>query len=296
MIDILLATYNGEKYIESQLYSLLAQTHKEWQLIIHDDGSTDNTIDIIKRFQALDSRIIFIEDGIRCGGAGTNFLHLLKHSKADYTIFCDQDDIWLENKLEVMHKRIHLEKEPCAVFVGGYLYSDKKGIMGTIPSPLLKEFKDLFFIAGGLQGCSLMFNKRLRELVVDYDGYMVMHDFLLTIAAITFGKLVYINKELMLYRQGHEAKVTSNVERGFIKRIANRFPVVDENHHRSLIEFIQYYKDRFSENQRKLIVQYLKIYSTQNILVIVYLVVKNGFKLNQSTLYLLFKILLRPLK
>lgn len=296
MIDILLATYNGEKYIETQLYSLLAQTHKEWRLLIHDDGSTDNTIDIIKRFQALDNRIILIEDGIQCGGAGANFLHLLKHSDADYTIFCDQDDIWLENKLEVMYKRIYTENEACAVFVGGYLYTEKKGIIGEISSPLLTEFKDLFFIAGGLQGCSLMFNKQLREYIADYEGYMIMHDFLLTLGAISFGKLIYMDNKLMLYRQEHEGKVTSNVENRLTKRITNRFPVIDKKHHRSFMEFFEFYKDRFSEKEQKLVIEYLKVYSSKNILERLYLIVKNKFKLNKSVRYLLLKTILRPIK
>ena len=106
-IYILLATYNGEKYIKAQIHSLLCQTYEDWNLLIHDDGSNDNTVNIIKKLQEKDERIILIEDGIKCGGAGANFLHILKnYSTADYITFCDQDDIWLETKIEELMQKM----------------------------------------------------------------------------------------------------------------------------------------------------------------------------------------------
>lgn len=297
MIDILLATYNGEKYIQAQINSLLTQTHKDWRLLIHDDGSTDKTIEIVKEFQKLDSRVILIEDGIKCGGAGENFLHLLKnYAEADYIIFCDQDDIWLENKLEIMYERLKQEKEPSVVFANGYLYVPKKGITGEIPSPKLQNFKDLFFIAGGLQGCSLMFNKKLFDIIKDYDGYMTMHDFLITLGAISFGQLIYLDDKLMLYRQEHEGKTTTNADTSFNSRMKNRFPVIDEKHHRSFVGFYEKYKELFDEKQRHLFSEYLKIYHSTSLLQCIGLVLKNQFKLNHSSLYLIMKMLLRPIK
>lgn len=297
MIDILLATYNGEKYIKTQIYSLLTQTHKDWRLLIHDDGSTDKTIEIIKEFQKLDSRILLIEDEIKCGGAGANFLHLLKnYAEAEFIIFCDQDDIWLENKLEVMYERLKKEKDPCAVFANGYLYAPKEGITGEIPSPKLQNFKDLLFIAGGLQGCSLMFNKKLLDIIKDYDGYMTMHDFLITLGAISFGQLIYLDDKLMLYRQQHEGKTTSNADTSINSRMKNRFPVIDEKHHRSFVGFYEKYKGRFNDNQKYLFSEYLKIYHSKNLLQCIGLVLKNQFKLNHSSLYLIMKMLLRPIR
>lgn len=297
MIDILLATYNGEKYIQQQLYSLLAQTYTNWRLLVHDDGSTDKTIEIVKKFQEIDSRIILIEDGIKCGGAGANFLHLLRnYADSECVIFCDQDDIWLENKLEVMYERLKEEKDPCAVFVNGYLYTPQEGIIGEIPSPKLEKFKDLFFIAGGLQGCSLMFNRKLLNIIKNYDGYMVMHDFLITLGVISFGKLIYLDDKLMLYRQQHEGKTTSNVNTSINGKIKNKYPVIEEKHHRSFVGFYEKYEELFDDKQRKLFSEYLKIYYSKNVLESIGLVLKNQFKLNNSSLYLIVKMLLRPLK
>jgi len=102
-VDILMATYNGEKYIKNQLLSLQQQTFSDWNLLIRDDGSTDNTLDIIQEFKKHDSRIKIIEtDGVKGRGPGRNFLELTKCSLSKYVIFCDQDDIWFEKKLELL--------------------------------------------------------------------------------------------------------------------------------------------------------------------------------------------------
>lgn len=298
MIDILLATYNGEKYIESQIYSLLAQTHKDWRLFIHDDGSTDKTVEIIKNFQKIDDRIILVEDGVKCGGAGYNFLHILKnYAQADYVVYCDQDDIWLEHKLQVMYNRLKQENAPATVFSGGYLYKDRKEIFGEIPSPKLTDFKDIFFISGGLQGCSLMFNKALLDKVKNYDGYMLMHDDFITISTFTFGKMIYIEEKLMLYRQQHEGKVTANIDLSAKTRLLkNCFPVILDKWHRSLKDFFEFYDSELTPNQKKIIADYLEIYNSTSKLKSIYLVLKNKFKLNNSVLYLILKIILRPLK
>jgi len=104
-IDILMATYNGEKYIENQILSLQQQTHKNWILYIRDDGSTDSTLEILENFSKNDNRIKIIKDSLGCNlGAGKNFLTLTKYSLSEYVIFCDQDDIWFERKLELLLK------------------------------------------------------------------------------------------------------------------------------------------------------------------------------------------------
>ena len=104
MIDICLATYNGAKYLDVQIASIVTQTYKDWNLYIHDDGSTDNTIEIVKKWEKLDSRIQFIDDEVKHLGPGNNFFHLLQFCESEYICFCDQDDFWFENKLsEYIH-------------------------------------------------------------------------------------------------------------------------------------------------------------------------------------------------
>jgi len=94
MIEILLATYNGEKFLQEQLDSILHQTFQDWRIVAHDDGSTDATLEILQQFQLEHpSKIHILDDGLSFGSARDNFEHLMKHAAADYIMLCDQDDV-----------------------------------------------------------------------------------------------------------------------------------------------------------------------------------------------------------
>lgn len=98
-VVILMSTYNGEEYLESQIKSILNQTYKKWQLYIRDDGSTDNTVNIIEKYCALDPRINFYNENSRNNvGVVHSFMELLENVEADYYMFSDQDDFWLKNR------------------------------------------------------------------------------------------------------------------------------------------------------------------------------------------------------
>jgi rhamnosyltransferase len=101
-VCIILATYNGEKFIAEQLDSLRAQTYTNWQLFIRDDGSTDETLSIIGRYVEKDNRICFLETNSSNLGSCQNFGFILSlvMGKYPYYMFCDQDDVWLPFKIE----------------------------------------------------------------------------------------------------------------------------------------------------------------------------------------------------
>ena len=105
-IQILLAVFSGAQYLEEQIESLRAQTYSDWELLISDDGSSDGSLEIIDYYCNLDSRIYWVLDGIVAGSAKRNFFNLLGLAKADYVMFCDQDDVWDENKIEVTLNRM----------------------------------------------------------------------------------------------------------------------------------------------------------------------------------------------
>ncbi|MFQ8958925.1 MAG: glycosyltransferase [Eubacterium sp.] len=102
MTDILLATYNGERFLREQLDSLFMQTYGDFKIIAHDDGSTDGTLEILKEYQEkFPGKLKIIEDNISYKSSCKNFLNLIKYSDAEYVMFCDQDDVWLEEKVRV---------------------------------------------------------------------------------------------------------------------------------------------------------------------------------------------------
>ena len=94
-IAIILATYNGGKYLREQLDSIFAQTYTKWHLFIHDDGSVDDTNQIIMEYRFRNPDKITIVEGVSTGGAKNNFYFLLKNVEASLYMFSDQDDVWL---------------------------------------------------------------------------------------------------------------------------------------------------------------------------------------------------------
>ena len=102
-VDILLATYNGEQFLKEQLESIFNQTNNNFKLIIRDDGSTDGTGRILKEYKSkYPDKINLIIDSEATGSAKMNFSKLMEASSAEYIFFCDHDDIWLPNKIQIM--------------------------------------------------------------------------------------------------------------------------------------------------------------------------------------------------
>lgn len=261
-IDIIMATYNGEKYIENQILSLMQQTYKNWTLYIHDDGSTDHTLEIVKKYMAIDSRIKLIDDQVKGLKAGKNFLHTLKSSSADYAIFCDQDDIWLESKLEKLYKAI-LEidsvNQPVLVYCDGYSWSENGNINPeSISTAHAKDLKDFIFFNGGYQGCSIMMNRKLVEMINSYNGYVYHHDDLVSLMAHTFGRVKFIPEQLMLYRQ-HSQAVTGNKDfkKNKFGRLFNNVGfVISREHYKAKLDFYHHYNEYISEYNRNVFQMY----------------------------------------
>lgn len=102
MIDILLATYNGEEYLRQQIDSIICQSYTNWRLIIRDDSSSDGTLAIIKDYvKRYLNKIILVDENTPNLGSSKSFIRLLDFVSNDYFMFTDQDDVWLPNKVEL---------------------------------------------------------------------------------------------------------------------------------------------------------------------------------------------------
>lgn len=295
MIDILLATFNGEKFLEEQIVSIKNQSYSNWRLLIHDDGSNDHTIDIIKKFEKIDPRIILVEDGITFGNAGRNFMHLLSCTKAEFIMFCDQDDIWMYDKVEIYYTAIKDKKTPAMIYSNGYLYKDNVVTHQEFIKYHRNDLQNSLFLNGGIHGCCIMINRLLlKRINYDFPDYVYMHDHFLTILSVTFGETIYIDKALMLYRQ-HNNNVTGNIETSFFKRLKIFLkydnPIIEKRHYDANKSFYKTYKSMMNENSRRLFEDYLK-FPKANIFQRLIIIVANSFKvLNVGNLVM--KTLLR---
>ncbi len=213
-IDILLATYNGERFVEEQIHSLLEQTYPHWRLIIRDDGSTDETRAIIRHFkEQYPEKIDVIEDNLTNLGACRNFGKLLEYSNADYTMFCDQDDVWLPRKIEVTLGKIQRLEErygsdrPLLVYTDMYVVDDALSIISDsfwrhqAFNPLIGKSLSRFLVSNVATGCTVIINKKLRELSVPFPDDVLMHDWWVGLISVALGENDYLEEPTLFYRQ-----------------------------------------------------------------------------------------------
>ena len=214
-LEILMATYNGEKYLREQLDSILAQDDSRWHLTVSDDGSTDGTASILDSYVRMHpDKITRVFSGRRFGGAKAHFLWLLKQCDADYIAFSDQDDVLYPDKVRAMLSALLQEEKKTTPAVPVLVYSDLEVVDGSLhtihPSYTAMQGNNPEQISlpaicfhNTVTGCACCFNRALAEMVscVENADSVTMHDHWLAMAAAAFGKIVYLNRPTIRYRQ-----------------------------------------------------------------------------------------------
>ncbi|HEM3707695.1 TPA: glycosyltransferase family 2 protein [Streptococcus suis] len=206
-VNILMSTYNGQQFLAEQIRSIQDQSYTDWTLFIRDDGSSDNTKEILKDFERQDSRIHLIDsDKSDNLGVIKSFHKLVNHDTADYYFFSDQDDVWLPNKLELSLKEAqnYLADLPLMVYMDLKVVNQDLEIMTEsmvksqshhANTELVQELTENT-VTGGVA----MINHALAEMWQETDD-ILMHDWYLALLASAFGNLVYIDQPGELYRQ-----------------------------------------------------------------------------------------------
>lgn len=206
-VNILMSTYNGQQFLAEQIRSIQEQSYSDWTLFIRDDGSSDNTKEILKDFEHQDSRIHLIDsDKSDNLGVIKSFHKLVNHDRADYYFFSDQDDVWLPNKLELSLKEAqnYLADLPLMVYMDLKVVNQDLEIMTEsmvksqshhANTELVQELTENT-VTGGVA----MINHALAEMWQETDD-ILMHDWYLALLASAFGNLVFIDQPGELYRQ-----------------------------------------------------------------------------------------------
>ncbi len=236
-IDILLASYNGEQFIGEQIQSLLEQTYSHWRLLIRDDGSADNTLAVIRDYsKKYPEKIAVIEDDQQRLGACRNFAKLLERSTADYIMFCDQDDVWLPNKVQLtLEKMKNMEKRhgdalPLLVYTDMKVVDEQLQVISNSYwkhqafNPKSGTVLNRLLVSNVVIGCTMMVNRKLKELSLPFPQNVLMHDWWLALVSAAFGKNEYSPEAPILYRQ-HQSNVAgakwSLSFRGVVSQIRN---------------------------------------------------------------------------
>ena len=212
MIDILLASYDGEKYIAEQIDSILNQTYKDWFLYIKDDCSTDRTIDIIMDYEnKYKDKIKVITSDIKSGSAKDNFFSMLKYSENEYIMTSDQDDVWLPGKIEITLNKMQ-EAEQIDNSIPILVHSDLKVTdenLNIIADSLMqlqnldssRDKLNNLLVQNIVTGCTVMVNRKLLDHIKSIPQNAVMHDWWMALLASALGKIYFIDTPTVLYRQ-----------------------------------------------------------------------------------------------
>jgi len=208
-----MATYNGEQFLRQQLESIRAQSNQDWQLLIRDDGSDDNTVRIVEDYAGrLPGKIRLVRDNGSRLGASLNFGKLLEYADTEYIMFSDQDDVWLPNKIGLTLNVMKATEQ---------LYHDKPVLVHTdlkvvdsdsnTIADSMWSYQKLFPEIGNnlnkitahnvVTGCTVMINKRARTVSVPVPSEAIMYDWWIAIKVARHGKIAYVSTPSILYRQ-----------------------------------------------------------------------------------------------
>lgn len=272
-VSIVMATYNGASYIEEQIESLFKNTYTNWILEVSDDGSTDKTLSILQKYQEKYPDKILISKNYEQLGSTRNFLEGAVRAKGNYVMFCDQDDVWLPEKIETTLAFMK-EREKIAGNVPVAVFTDARPV-----DAVLRTLHDSFFgynvldvtktdlphllMENKVIGCTTMVNRKLIEYIIDFPNCARQHDWWIALIASVFGDLAYLDEVTMLYRQhGKNAVGTQS----FLSYLWSRMKDLKAQHgiliktEKQAWEFYEIYKEYILEEQAQILQDFAYIH------------------------------------
>lgn len=233
MIDILLAAYNGEKYIGEQIESVLAQDFRDFRLIIRDDASADRTADIVRHYEKrYPHKISFNVNKENSGCAGANFFAMLREARGDYVMFCDQDDVWFSDKISKSLKKIQKAEKKYGEATPLLLHTD----LTVTDENLNVRAKSMFayqhlnrdsvsvkklMVQNVATGCTFMLNRALADRLLYTPKSVPVHDWWIALYTACCGRIVFLDEPTLFYRQ-HGTNTCGARDMGDVRYMADR--------------------------------------------------------------------------
>lgn len=222
-LSVCIATYNGSQFIKEQIDSILPQLGREDEIIISDDSSTDNTLEIVRSYN--DKRIRIFSDN-KFHSPIFNFENALKHAKGDYIFLSDQDDVWMDNKVEKMMEAL----QQFSLVVSDCYVVDKD--CNIICNSFFKErpttgiLKNL--IKNNYLGCCMAFRKELLSKALPFPKRIAMHDIWLGLCGALFYDTAFIPDKLIMYRRhgGNASPTAEKSKYGLKYKISYRIDMI----------------------------------------------------------------------
>lgn len=254
-IDVLMATYNGEKYLREQIDSILSQTYQNIRLLISDDVSSDGTVAILKEYEKKDHRIVlFLQE--KNLGYIKNFEYLMQQVENDIYMFSDQDDVWLPNKIEMSYQAMKDKKVDLVYTDLTVVDKDLNTLYPSFWKYLKIDHKVKYddirsqYLFNCVTGCTLISKKKFIQdiLPLPYQSEFMPHDYWVALVVALKGKIAHLDKKTILYRQHGDnligSEKTSHKFRKF-EQVRELFLRVKIEHFTDYVER----KDVFTEEQ-----------------------------------------------
>lgn len=265
MVSVVMATYNGTKYLDKQLCSIRDQTLRPDEVIICDDGSTDGTVELVEQFiEENQLENWSITRNVKNLGYARNFLHAMELASGDILIFSDQDDIWLPEKVETVKR--WMEKEPAILCLfSQYTYIDGEDCIISTPYKKYVQ-KPLYQVSFpehcndfAYAGMSLAIRSELKREMIDVaraEEEIIAHDWLATLLAVKTHGFYTTNQVLTYYRLHTSNTVGVDLRAQDRRDNTERLETLqrDLRHYRCALDIL---KNQFGKSQQKNIA-YLK--------------------------------------
>ena len=224
MISVCMATYNGEKYIKEQLSSILSQLSEKDEIIVSDDSSTDKTVEIIESFQ--DKRIKILKKN-KFRQPNLNFENALKYSKGDIIFLSDQDDVWIENKVEIILNQL---KKYDLIVSDAFITDEKLNITNESLFSEVNSNRGILknIIKNTYYGCCMAFKRKVLKKALPFPKTReIGHDLWLGIIADRYFKVKFLKEKLIYFRR-HENTLTTikKSKRRLIVKLLGRVKVL----------------------------------------------------------------------
>jgi len=285
-LSIVMATFNGEKYLKQQIDSILNQTYRHFELIICDDGSTDDTVEIIESYIKEYTCITLHKNDTQLGIV-KNFEKGIELAQSKHIALSDQDDIWKYDKLEIMINEMKRHEESdgnIPVLVHSDLFIIDEENKNIYPSYhmfkgyQLKETKDLNHIISrcGVMGNTILMNKKLKELALPFPVNLDIHDYWIALISELYGKRSTIKQPLVGYRI-HDGNASNSKSKVYRKTSFNvKLPYMHLKREEILKPLLE--RSDLSDDDKIVIKLFLKYLNLDgNRLSIYYTLVKNDF-------------------
>ncbi len=274
-VAVVMATYNGEKYIREQIDSILASNYQDFELFIYDDGSKDDTVPILRTYEEQNPSRVHVHQNEKNLGLVRNFIEGLSKTTMDYVMFCDQDDVWKSNKIGITLKRMrNMEAQygkgmPFAVFTDtSVVDSDLKELYPSFfksnhLDPTKTDLSHLL-MENKLIGCTVMINAALRKILQSnrMPLHAKYHDWWVALIAASFGKIGFVNESTLMYRQ-HGGNIVGGAD--FKSYVKNRLQSLHQQKESILSlekqawEFVHLYGEQLSVEKRMIIQEFSEL-------------------------------------